>query len=212
MLLKRAATALPCRDDDLHIVFNEHTHRGEVDLAKHRLHQATGEESHTRTGGAMPLHEFVCIRGGALQNGRAALKKKPVHRQSETAQQSRGQQGKIEQSLIRNGDGSEAQRPLRREAMRGNVLMTDALEDFAIRHIGRAGGFTSKAANTLRRVKICPLILRQAPRRLLAPQAQATARRIVFITRELVSRAHRKAKAAVRAVGKVVLLLSLREL
>jgi hypothetical protein len=66
VLLERTAATLALRDDNLDIVLDEHTHRSEVDLAEHGFHQTTGEKSHTRTGGPMSLHEFLCIRGGAF--------------------------------------------------------------------------------------------------------------------------------------------------
>jgi hypothetical protein len=176
MLLERAAAALALRNDDLHVVLNEHTNGGEVDLAEHGFHQATREKSHTWAGGTMPLHEFLCIRSGAFQSRRTAREKKAMHTEARAAQESGRQQGEIEQDRTRDRCRCQSERELWFEAMRCDVLMANVLEDFAIRHRCRAGSFTGEATDTLRGVKVRPLVLRQPSCRFLTPQTQSPTR------------------------------------
>ena len=92
------------------------------------------------------------------------------------AQESCGKQGEIEQGGMCHSHSRKTQLQLRREAMRGHVLMANAFEDFSIRHCRRAGGFTGETTHALGRVKVCPLILRQSSRRFFTPQTQSSAR------------------------------------
>jgi hypothetical protein len=160
MLLERAAAALAIRDNDLHVVLDEHAHRGEVDFSEHGFHQTTGEKSHTLTGGAMSLHEFVCIRGSAFQSRRTTREKKTMHAEPRTAQESGWQHGEIEQNRPGDRCGCQSKRELWFEAMRGDVLVTNMFEDFTIRHCRWTGRFTGETTHTLSGVKIRPLVLR----------------------------------------------------
>jgi ABC-type uncharacterized transport system ATPase subunit len=112
--------------------------------------------------------------------------------------------GSVQAVYRRLACGGQAELELGLEALRRDILVANVLEDLAIGNGGRTGGFAGQATDTLGGVKVRPLVLSQPSRGLLAPQTQPTARRVVFIARELVSRTHREAKAAVRAVGEVV--------
>src|SRR5215813_2840435 len=46
MGIQRAATALPCRDVHLNAVFNEHLHRGAVQMRKSNVIDASGQKSY----------------------------------------------------------------------------------------------------------------------------------------------------------------------
>jgi hypothetical protein len=176
MFLESTAAALALRDGDLHVVLDEHTHRGEVDLAEHGFHQASGEKSHTRTGGAMSLHEFLGIRSGALQSRRTAREQKAMQAEAGTAQKSSRKQGEIEQHRVCDRCRGESERELGFEAMRGDVFMTNMLEDFTIRHRRWTGRLAGETTDTLGRVKVRPLILRQSSCCFLTPQTQTTTR------------------------------------
>ena len=99
-----------------------------------------------------------------------------MHLEARAAQKSGRQQGEIEQGGMRHSHGRKTQLQLRREAMRGDVLVTNAFEDLTIRHRRRTGRLTGETTDTFCGVKIRPLILGQSSRRFLTPQPQTTTR------------------------------------
>jgi hypothetical protein len=108
----------------------------------------------------MPLHEFIGIRGGAFQSRRTTREKKTMHAEARASQESGRKQGEIEQDRTRDRRRRQSERELWFEAMRGDVLMTNMLEDFTIRHCRWTGRFTGETTHTLSGVKIRPLVLR----------------------------------------------------
>jgi len=176
VLLERTAAALAFWNEDLAVVFKEHAHGGEVDLAKHGFHQATREKGHTRAGGAMSLHKFIGVHRGAFQSCRTAREKKAMHAKARASQESCGQHGEIEQHRLRDRCGCQSEREFWFEAMRGDVFMTNMLEDFSIRHRRWTSSFTGETTDTFSGVKVRPLILRQSSCRFLTPQAQSSTR------------------------------------
>jgi hypothetical protein len=203
MFLKRSATTLVERDEDLDIVFNEHADGGKVDLPKHGLHQAAGEEGDSRAGGTPLAHEFGGIGGAALQDWGPAREKETVKAETGLPQDPAGEQGQVEQGRDGHGGRGETKRHLWLGAMGDDVLVPDPLEDLPIRHRGRTGGLTREASDAFLGVKIGPLVWREATGRFLTPQPEAAAGRIVLVASEFIGRADRQAKPAVRAIRKM---------
>ena len=170
MLLERAAAALIRRHDNLNVVFDQNPHCGEVDLTKQSLHQAAREQCHSRPLRAVLLHQFARVRGCRLQDHRTARKNKSMREQTCSSENAGGKQCQIEQRGIPDCGSRQANHPLGLETSCGNVCMTDLLKDFAIGHVGRAGGFAGQASDTLRGIKVGPGILLQTPVCFLAPQ------------------------------------------
>jgi hypothetical protein len=107
--LESTAAALAFGNDDPAVVFDQDTNGREVDLSKRGLHQATREESDTRPGGTMSLHEFIGISGSALEDGRATGKKKAMHSGTHATQQACGQHGQIENQRSLHCGGGKPQ-------------------------------------------------------------------------------------------------------
>ena len=82
--------------------------------------------------------------------------------------------------------------------------MPSLFKNFTVRHVGGAGGFTGQTANAIFRVFRSPGFGFKSPFRFFTPQSQPTARRIVFVARELIGRAHFQTQPAMHAVGEQV--------
>ena len=70
MLLHRAAAALITWHEDLHVIFNQDSHRREIDLAKDRFHQTASQQRDSGAGRTMLQHQLLSVARGGLSRGR----------------------------------------------------------------------------------------------------------------------------------------------
>ena len=78
--------------------------------------------------------------------------------------------------------------------------MPGALEALPIRDLRRACSLACKASDAFVGIEIGPLVTGKPAGRFLTPDPQAATRRIILVTRKLVSWAHGEAETAVCAV------------
>ena len=88
------------------------------------------------------------------------------------------------------------------------MRVTSLFENLAIRNIRWAGRFAGQTADAILRVGHCPRIGGELAFGFFTPQAQATARRIVFVARQLISRADFQTEPAMDAAREQVPLAS----